>query len=149
MNGDHEEFYQAADHDDPDLRDQALSDLLVPSLFRDALQKTGINQSELARRTGLTRDAISRYATGRTPVPDNKLLLIAQALGTKPSRIVPKRKALDGIPPRAPDDPDFSIRPSYRTGMVRLEISADVDLDVAVRIVALLTRNGSYPPNTE
>lgn len=142
-----EESYSPEDYDGPEQNDQALSDLLVPQLFRKALDQAGINQSELARRSGLTREAISRYATGRTQIPDSKLLIIAQALGTQPSRIVPKRKSLDGIPPRGPDDPDFIIRPSAQPGLVRLEIAADIDLETATRIVAMMTRK--TPHNEE
>lgn len=149
MNDQHEEIYAPEAFDRPEQHDQALSDLLVPQLLREALERADINQSELARRTRLTRDAISRYATGRTPIPDSKLLVIAEALGTQPSKIVPKRKALDGIPPRGPGDPDFTIRPSAtgRPGLVRLEISADLDIEIATRIVAMMT--GKTTPNDE
>lgn len=98
----------------------------------------------LPGRTGLTRDNISRYATGRTSIPDSKLILIAQALETQPSRIVPKRKNLDGIPPRGPDDPEFTIRPSRTPGLVRLEIAADIDLETATKIVAMVTKKKPY-----
>lgn len=140
MTEEHQETYNPEDFDGPEQHDQALSDMLVPQLFREALEQSGINQSELARRTGLTRDNVSRYATGRTPIPDSKLIIIAQALGTQPSKIVPKRKNLDGIPPRGPDDPEFIIRPSREPGMVRLEIAAEIELETATKIVAMMTR---------
>ncbi|TDX21107.1 helix-turn-helix domain-containing protein [Rhodovulum visakhapatnamense] len=135
-----EESFNPEDYDGPEMNDQALSDLLVPELFRKALDRAGINQSELARRSGLTREAISRYATGRTPIPDAKLIVIAQALETQPSRIVPKRRNLDGIPPRGPDDPEFIIRPGSTPGLVRLEIAAEIELETATKIVAMMTK---------
>lgn len=144
MTAEHQETYDPESFDGPEQHDQALSDILVPQLFREALERAGINQSELARRTGLTRDNISRYATGRTSIPDSKLILIAQALETQPSRIVPKRKNLDGIPPRGPDDPEFTIRPSRTPGLVRLEIAADIDLETATKIVAMVTKKKPY-----
>lgn len=140
MSHDQENHYDPELFDGPEQHDQALSDLLVPQLFREALEKAELTQSDLARRTGLKRDAISRYANGRTPIPDHKLIAIAQALGTQPSKIVPKRKNLDGIPPRGPEDPAFTIRPSPEPGMVRLEISADIELEVATKIVAMMNR---------
>lgn len=57
--------------------------------------------------------------------------------------IDPDRMALDGIPRRAVGGPEFMIRPSVdqaKRGLVRLEIAADVDIEVAARIVALMTR---------
>ncbi|TDE34682.1 helix-turn-helix domain-containing protein [Antarcticimicrobium sediminis] len=147
MTNEHEEIYDPEVFDGPEQHDQVISDLLVPQLFRKALEEADINQSELARRTRLSRDAISRYATGRTRIPDSKLLIIAEALGTKPSRIVPKRKSLDGIPLRRPEDPDFTIRPAGKPGMVRLEISADIELEIATQIVAMMTKK--IPRNEE
>jgi transcriptional regulator with XRE-family HTH domain len=146
MNDHPEEAQNPETFDTPEQQDQSLSDLLVPQLFREALKRADITQSELARRTGLNRDAISRYATGRTSIPDNKLLVIAEALGTRPSKIVPKRKALDGIPPRGPGDPEFTIRTSTKSGRVRLEITADLDLETATAIVAMMTRK---PPRDD
>ncbi len=146
MNDHPEEAQNPETFDAPEQQGQALSDLLVPQLFREALKRADITQSELARRTGLNRDAISRYATGRTSIPDSKLLVIAEALGTRPSKIVPKRKALDGIPPRGPGDPEFTIRPSTKSGRVRLEITADLDLETATAIVAMMTRK---PPRDD
>lgn len=139
MTVEYQETYDPESVNGPEQHDQALSDMLVPQLFREALERAGINQSELARRTGLTRDNISRYATGRTSIPDRKLILIAQALETQPSKIVPKRKNLDGLPPRGPADPEFTIRPSRTPGLVRLEIAADIELETATRIVAMMT----------
>lgn len=115
----------------------------VPRLLRQAIAAAGITQSELARRAGITRDAVSRYCTGRTPIPDGKLVILADALGVRPSLIDPDRMALDGIPRRAVGGPEFMIRPSVdqaKRGLVRLEIAADVDIEVAARIVALMTR---------
>jgi transcriptional regulator with XRE-family HTH domain len=120
-----------------------LSDPPVPRLMRQAIAAAGTTQSELARRTGITRDAVSRYCTGRTPIPDGKLVIISDALGVRPSSINPDKTALDGIPSRGEGDPEFLIRPSVdhtRPGTVRLEIAADLDIEVAARIVALITK---------
>lgn len=140
MSRNKEERYDPESLDGPEMHDQTLSDMLVPQLFREALERANINQSELARRTGLKKDAISRYANGRTPIPDSKLIIIAQALGAQPSQIVPKRKHLDGIPPRGPGDPDFIIRPSAQPGLVRLEIAANIELETATKIVGMMTK---------
>lgn len=49
MTAEHQETYDPESFDGPEQHDQALSDILVPQLFREALERAGINQSELAR----------------------------------------------------------------------------------------------------
>ncbi|MGD9861613.1 MAG: helix-turn-helix domain-containing protein [Pseudodonghicola sp.] len=126
----------------PEDDNRPLADMLIPHRLRRAIDAAGLNQSELSRRTGISREAVSRYCTGRTPLPGPKLIMIADALGVQPSSIDPGRAALDVIPPRNDDDPEFIIRPvadASKPGMVRLEIAADIDIELAAHIVALMT----------
>lgn len=137
-----------------DRDDRSCSDVLVPERLRQAIRSSGLTQSELARRSGFSRDAVSRYCTGRTPIPDSKLVLLAHALDTRPSAIDPGKSTLDGIPAVPVGHPEFLIRPlrtsSGKPGLVRLEITTDLDIALAARIVALLTgqadNNGEEGP---
>ena len=65
-----------------------------------ALAAKAMTQSDLAQATALSRDSIARYfmksASGSAP-PDRKLIIIASALGVKPSFIDPSRPDLDEV----------------------------------------------------
>ncbi|MBW3243338.1 helix-turn-helix domain-containing protein [Epibacterium sp. DP7N7-1] len=107
-----------------------------------AMTASGINQSELARRSGLTRENISRYMTGRTAIPDKKMVKLASVLGVSPSSIAPNRQDLDDLVIPGPVAPHFNMRPSgnFRSGKVHLELSAELDVAIALRVVELITQ---------
>jgi transcriptional regulator with XRE-family HTH domain len=55
------------------------------------LAEIGMNQSDLARKIGVTKDAVSTYARQRSlPAPDT-LKKIAVAVGLKPDDLLPAR----------------------------------------------------------
>ncbi|HEY9720836.1 MAG TPA: helix-turn-helix transcriptional regulator, partial [Oscillatoriaceae cyanobacterium] len=52
------------------------------ALVKTALQEKGLRQQELAQRTGLSKDHVSRVLLGKVPFPHSRdtLTAIAQAL---------------------------------------------------------------------
>ena len=95
-----------------------------------ALAKAGMNQSELARKIWVTRDAVSTYARQRSlPSPD-VLKKIGKALGVDPDDLLPSRSSYE-------EEPAFAIemRPN---GTVRLRVDLEVPMALGVEIMAKL-----------
>jgi transcriptional regulator with XRE-family HTH domain len=44
------------------------------------LKRAGINQTELAKRTGISREMIVKYIAGKAPMPMDKAYVISQTL---------------------------------------------------------------------
>ena len=58
----------------------------VSDRIRAQMESQGLSYGELALRTGLTKSAVHRYATGQTDkVPMDALERLARALGVTPS----------------------------------------------------------------
>jgi len=49
-------------------------------LLRPLLKRAGINQTELAKRTGISREMIVKYIAGKAPMPMDKAYVISQTL---------------------------------------------------------------------
>jgi transcriptional regulator with XRE-family HTH domain len=67
-----------------------MSDEELPEIarkIRDAIEKTGETQAEIARRAGINRDMMNRYVRGITKPPLPKITAIAQALGIDPREL--------------------------------------------------------------
>lgn len=61
---------------------------MTPTQFKDALATLGWNQSEFARKVGVTANTASRYALGAAPIPrwverHLNLLLDVRRLGAR------------------------------------------------------------------
>ncbi len=114
--------------------------------LHSASVKKGWSQSELARRSGIARDAISTYIRGKSlPTPPN-LAALAKALGVPAEELLPNHieAAIDN------DMPSFEMKVSPSapsTAWVR--VNRLVTLATAVKIAELLEgdnvldRNGS------
>lgn len=50
--------------------------------LKAAMEEKNINQAELCKRTGISKSFISQYLSGKFKPRDDKLTLLAQALGT-------------------------------------------------------------------
>lgn len=93
----------------------------------------GWNQSELARRSGLSRDNISNYiAKGRIPSPVH-LAKIAKALGCKADELLPMR----GMPRVDDRAPALDVR-ATGPDRVWLRVNQECDIQVAMQIMGLL-----------
>lgn len=107
-----------------------------------ALDERGWNQSELARRAGVRRDAVSTYCRGiaiPSPALGNK---IAKALGwaAEPRSVAKKAKSVAKKSP-APTD-GVEIR-QVDTGGIRLSIDREVTLEQAMQILTILRTTGT------
>jgi transcriptional regulator with XRE-family HTH domain len=115
--------------------------------IRAHVEKSGLTQAEIARRAGLQRDAFGRYMLGKTRAPSKKLVAIARVFGVRPSELDPDRPDLDAI---ADADPTpvraYTLTPGTG-GLVRLEFSAEIPIDLAARIIKTL--NGEAPGDPE
>lgn len=103
-----------------------MSDEELPEIarkIRDAIEKTGETQAEIARRAGINRDMMNRYVRGITRPPLPKITAIAQALDLDPRELDDRAQ-----PALAPEPLRF---------MITYELSSDdrivVKLEAGVR----------------
>lgn len=117
---------------------------------RSLLNALGYSQSELARASGLRRDAISTYVRGKTwPDPKN-LRKLANALGVTPNDLIPGMSEIKDLPIREQDTPFSQTRTTghlsqpamrmeqVRPGMFRLWLDQTLPFDTVQKILALL-----------
>ena len=96
----------------------------------------GWNQSELARRAGIGRDAVSTYVRGRSFPEPHTLKALARALDTEPGALLPNAVA-DGIV-REPN-PALEIRQaSGHVGHCWVRLNRLVTTDQAMRLMQIL-----------
>lgn len=50
-------------------------------LLKPLLKKVGLTQTELAKRTGISREMIVKYIAGTAPIPMDKAKTISHVLG--------------------------------------------------------------------
>ena len=105
----------------------------------DQLLKQRLNQSDLARKSGLGRDSISQYVRGRSvPTPQN-LEKMAEALGIEPDDLFPNYAA-QAI---AIEDPTFQLRAvDGDSSQMWLTINQRVSVKKAMAVMAAL--NAAY-----
>lgn len=103
------------------------------------LTERGWNQSELARRSEIGRDAVSTYIRGRV-FPENKsLAAMAKALSVEPEQLLPNAtmQAMDY------ETPALEIREaSGHPGMCWLRVSRKVTSAQALKIMQILNEDG-------
>ena len=101
----------------------------------DQLLKQRLNQSDLARKSGLGRDSISQYVRGRSvPTPQN-LEKMAEALGIEPDDLFPNYAA-QAI---AIEDPTFQLRAvDGDSSQMWLTINQRVSTATAMAVMAAL-----------
>lgn len=95
-----------------------------------ALARKNMNQSELARRVGVTRDAISTYVCKRSlPGPD-VLKKIARVLEIDAEELLPSRYSYT-----EPSPFGMEMRPN---GMALLRVEMEVPMAYAIEVIAKL-----------
>jgi len=97
--------------------------------------KKDMNQSDLARASGLGRDSISQYVRGRnTPSPQN-LVKLAKALNVDPNELLPNHEA-NAV---AHEVPTFQIQQiGNESNAVWLHVNQRVTSDQALRVMQIL-----------
>lgn len=106
--------------------------------MQEATVATGLTQAEIARRAGLQRDAYGRYVLGKTKPPLRRVRAIAAALGVKPSELSEEWAHLDDDKSASGIVQRWTMSPTPRPGIVRIEFAGDVTLEEAARMMALL-----------
>lgn len=97
----------------------------------------GWNQSELARRADLPRDAISTYIRGRSVPTPQSLAKLAKALGKAPAELLPNH-AVDAV--KTDSSPSVEIKVSAADpNKAWLRIDRLVSFETAVKIAAILS----------
>lgn len=59
--------------------------------LRDLRKQARLSQGDLATRVGLSRTSITNIERGRQRIPFHMVLLLADALGVNPTRLMPER----------------------------------------------------------
>ncbi len=103
----------------------------------------GMRQADLARASGMGRDAISTYVTGRSfPSPDS-LNRIAKALNVEAEALLPNQ-AIGAI---ERDAPHFELKVSGGDPMkAHLKVDQIVSLDTALKVAELI-KSDAEPHN--
>lgn len=103
--------------------------------FRDAMQKKGVKQIEVAEGTAIGRDSISGYARGRVLPDGDRLEILCKYLGTTPEKLVPHY----GVDERTADlMPALEIKQAETKGMLWIRVNQVVTLEQASRIMDIL-----------
>lgn len=103
-------------------------------LYQLMLEKK-LNQSNLGRRAGIQRNAISTYMRGRSLPTHRNLIKLARVLGMKPEELLPNtiESAIDADNPMV----SMQVSPSAPT-KAWLRINQLVDTKLAVKILEML-----------
>jgi transcriptional regulator with XRE-family HTH domain len=96
------------------------------------LAELGINQSDLARASGMSKDAISTYLRERSIPTRENLKKIGDALQVDPAQLLPSAYA--DAPAGQP-----VIMNMLPSGRVRLRVDADVRLPAATKILEIVS----------
>ena len=122
-------------NDEVDLSNKMIRKQEFGRRLYDQLLKQRLNQSDLARKSGLGRDSISQYVRGRSvPTPQN-LEKMAEALGIQADDLFPNYAA-QAI---AIEDPTFQLRAvDGDSSQMWLTINQRVSTATAMAVMAAL-----------
>jgi transcriptional regulator with XRE-family HTH domain len=98
----------------------------------ERLAASDMNQSELARRIRVSKDAVSTYARGRSIPNPQTLARMASVFGCEPADLLPARYDTAGM--ASPLKMHM-----LQDGRVAIEVMATVSLETAMDIMKLLT----------
>jgi transcriptional regulator with XRE-family HTH domain len=88
------------------------------NLRREILDR-GWNQSELARRSGLSRDNISTYMRASSFPSGENMAKLAKTLDTDPATLSPKPTMTRATPPEAPDPERLYVADLLRDMLIK------------------------------
>src|SRR5215213_3506218 len=100
-------------------------DLTIGARIRSVREAAAINQSQLARMSGVARNTISRIEFGHRVPSSETLEKIAMALGVEPGELFPKAESLQGFDLEAllveihTEEPDLSRREALEIAFER------------------------------
>lgn len=123
---------------DQGLRPSHLSKQEFARRVQKLMFERGLHAAEVARRAGLTRDAVSTYTTGRSLPNDKNAHKLAKVLGVSIDELLPNRieKAIDNDPPAL----DLKVSQS-NPEVAWLRINRLVSTRTAMQIMELLTKD--------
>jgi len=102
----------------------------------DAIRDANMNQSELARRLGLTKDAVSSYVRGRCLPKNETLVTICSELGIEEDQLLPRRYD------ESPQNPSVKIvSVGDNSGNYFLSINVICSRDEAMNLMARVPNN--------
>src|SRR5699024_3671651 len=64
--------------------------------LREAMELKGIRQTDLVRKTGISKSGISQYVSGEYEAKQDKIFILAKALDVDPSWLMGKDVPMDG-----------------------------------------------------
>ncbi|MCJ7997485.1 helix-turn-helix transcriptional regulator [Rhizobium cremeum] len=114
-----------------------IKDEFARRVYKLMLNK-GMNQSELARASGLERNRISAYVRGVALPTGLFLTKLASALGVKPTDLLPDSR-LDE------EKPTYSVLRSADGKDMRLTTDVWLPVDIGNQVVQLLTKHAKTP----
>lgn len=124
--------------------DQIVKDAFAKRLYRAIVDK-GLTQSEVARRAGLNKAAISSYATARSlPTPTN-LNKLAKVLEVAPEELLPPIGDLVNDNPVHIDV--ASMKAVGDGGLSRLQINKIIPTPMALDILRLVSQDNAKVAN--
>lgn len=112
-----------------------LSDLAVRRAFArritEYLHAKGLNQSDLSRASGLTRNQISQYAQAKALPSEASLHKLARAMRMSADNLLPDRRAFSM-------EPSITVATSADGKLMRIAIDAWVPVALGAQIVSLV-----------
>ena len=109
----------------------------------DAIRDNNMNQSDLARRLGLTKDAISSYVRGRCLPKDETMIAICAELGIDEVELLPRRYDT------SPANPQVKlVSVNDNSGNYFLTISIVCNLEEANKLIASIPRGSDVINST-
>lgn len=97
------------------------------------LEERDMNQSDLAKSIGMSKDAVSTYARGRSLPSQDTMKKIGKALNCSPDELLPKRYDSVNTTPDL-----YQLTALKAPGMAHLSINAELPSKLAFKIVNLL-----------
>lgn len=117
---------------------------LFGSKLKNAIRDANMNQSDLARRMDVTKDAISSYVRGRSLPNDEALAKIGAILQVDIEYLLPRRYDT------APNVPTIKLESiGDNSGRYFLRVNIVVDLEEANKIISLIPRGADILPVEE